>query len=87
MGVVHDNRTCAFPAVAEIAGTCPGVVNGAAEAGELTAPMPLTLIADTRNAYVVPLTRPVAVYVVAVVAVSAISVDHEVPPFELISTK
>jgi hypothetical protein len=68
-------------------GTCPGVVNGAAEAGELTAPTPLTLIANTRNAYVVPLDKPVAVYAVVVEAVLAIKVDHVVPPFELTSTK
>ena len=61
----------------------PGTVYGVADAGELTAPVPLALIAATRNVYAVEFVRPVAVYDVDVELLLTTIVVHVAPPSAL----
>ena len=61
-----------------------GASNGVDVTGLVAIPVPARLIAATRNAYVVPLVNPVAVYVNAVV--DDVSVVHVAPPSDVICT-
>ena len=64
-----------------------GAPNGVVVAGVELAPAPGDVKAETRNAYAVPLERPATVTEVEVVPVSLTATNHEVPPFEEISTR
>jgi hypothetical protein len=77
-GAVHDNETDVSPATAATAVGAAGARYGATATGEVNTPLPATFVAAMRNAYVVPLLRPVAVYVVAASAAS--SVVQDTPP-------
>jgi len=86
-GADHDNDTWALPAVPERPVGAPGVVTGTAAAVPEADPVPTALIADTRNVYVVPFTRPVATYDVTADPVSATTVDQLAPASEEDSTR
>ena len=77
-------ETDVSPATVESAVGALGASNGVPVTGLAAMPVPAALTAATRNAYVVPLVRPVAVYVRAVV--DDVSVVHVAPPSDVTCT-
>ena len=61
-----------------------GASNGVPVTGFAAMPAPAAFTAATRNAYVVPLVRPVAVYVTAVM--EEVKVVHVAPPSDVACT-
>ena len=61
VGAVQVRALCASPSSDTTPIGRPGVVLGVSEAVDDVPPVPATLTAATRNAYVLPLARPVTV--------------------------
>ena len=79
LGAVQARSTLLPPAVAVRVAGASGVVNGVPVAVALTVPVPATLIALTRNEYVVALVKPVTVYDTAWLPVEVVTTVHVVP--------
>lgn len=84
VGAVQEIETDVSPATVESAVGALGASNGVDVIGLVAIPLPARFVAATRNAYVVPLVKPVAVYVNAVV--DDVSVVHVAPPSDVICT-
>ena len=84
VGACHVSATDASPAVAVKAVGATGGKNGVAATGEMEGPTPAALVAAIRNAYVLPLVKPVAEYVVPVTDDDR--VVHVAPPSSLCCT-
>jgi hypothetical protein len=78
VGAVHERATAVSPAVAVSDVGASGATKGVAVTGWMYTPVPASLVAATRKAYVEPFVRPVAVYVAPTTDV--VNVDHENPP-------
>ena len=77
-GAVQVKETCVLPAVPATDVGAPGTVRGVTADDVTVAPVPMLLMALTRNVYDVPFTKPVTV-VPVVADVPSANVAQETP--------